>query len=326
MMKFVLYSQESIISLFLEKPKDTKMQSRKFHGVYVAAVTPLREDGSPAVEHLNELYSFYADQGAHGALIFGTTGEGPSFSAEERIKVWEEAAKVRENIPDFKLIAGTGTPSLEETISLNKAAFDLGFDAVLSLPPYYFRTAADEGLLDWFSKLIEESVPEDGNFMAYHFPQVCGVPLSINLLKKLSKRFPMQFIGVKDSSGDFESAKTMVNELPDVQIFVGNDMLLSKNLEIGGAGSITAASNIISPLMRRIWENCQNGEGTSTDQAVVDQIREIVNQLAPFPASMKALLRELYGFPEWSVKAPLQMSDNEMIIKSARKLRNLLDV
>ena len=302
------------------------MQTRNLSGVYVAAVTPLRSDGTPAIENIIELLTFFSEQGAHGALLFGTTGEGPSFSPKERILVWEEAARIKEQSPEFRLIAGTGTPSLSETIMLNQVAFDLGFDAVLSLPPYYFRDASDQGLLNWFSELIESSVPEEGNFMAYHFPQVCGVPLSIQLLKDIKEKYPNRFVGVKDSSGDFKFAKLMVEELPGVQIFVGNDMLLSKNLEIGGAGSITAASNLISPLMRRIWENFRDGENTSEDQAVVDEVRGIVNQLAPFPASMKALLKELYGLPEWLVKPPLEMIDHKSITASAQKLRRLLDV
>ena len=302
------------------------MQSENMRGIHVAAVTPLLPDGSPAIEHVRDLLSLFSKQGAHGALIFGTTGEGPSFSPEERIMVWEEAAKIKEQYPDFKLIAGTGTPSLNETIFLNKIAFDLGFDAVLSLPPYYFRDATDQGLLDWFSEQIESSVPDDGGFMAYHFPKMCGVSFSISLLKKLLIRFPNQFIGLKDSSGDFESAKDKVKGLPGVDVFVGNETLLTKNLQLGGAGSITASSNLITPLMRTIWDKFQAGEDTTKDQDKVDQVRGILNQITPFSASVKQLLHELYDFTVWPVKPPLEKIDSKLIRKSAKKIKDVLEL
>lgn len=302
------------------------MHTKNFEGIYVAAVTPLREDGSPAIDQIIDLLQFYSKQGAHGALIFGTTGEGPSFSPEERMKVWEEAVKIKKEIPGFRLIAGTGTPSLSETIYLNRVVFDLGFDAVLSLPPYYFREASDQGLLDWFSELIESSVPADGAFMAYHFPKMCGVSFSISLLKEILERYPNRFIGVKDSSGDFESAKEKVYGLPGVNLFVGNDRLLTKNLKLGGAGSITAASNLISPLMRKIWDDYQIGKDTSEDQTKVDQIRGIVEKLAPFPASMKLLLKEIYGFPFWPVRAPLVQMNLDLIKEPAHKIKEILEI
>lgn len=302
------------------------MQSKNMRGIHVAAVTPLLPDGSPAIEHVSELLSFYLKQGAHGALIFGTTGEGPSFSPEERILVWEEVVKIKNHNPDFKLIAGTGTPSLSETIFLNKIAFDLGFDAVLSLPPYYFRDATDQGLLDWFSEQIESSIPENGGFMAYHFPKMCGVSFSISLLKDLLKRFPNQFIGLKDSSGDYESAKEKVKGLPGVDIFVGNETLLTKNLQLGGAGSITASSNFITPLMRKIWDKFQAGEDTTKEQKKVDQVRGVLNQVTPFPASVKQLLHELHDFPDWPVKPPLVEIDSKMIRKSAKKIKEILEL
>src|SRR5512144_2813317 len=119
-------------------------------GIYAAAVTPLKPDLSPDLDSVHLLLDFLAGRGCHGALLFGTTGEGPSFSAAERGEVWQIAAKWRDSRPSFRLLAGTGSPSLTETEELNRRAFDLGFDAVVSLPPYYYRKASDEGLFRWF--------------------------------------------------------------------------------------------------------------------------------------------------------------------------------
>ena len=188
------------------------MNNHPLAGVYVAAVTPLKADFSPDLEAIPSLLSFYAQRGCHGALLLGTTGEGPSFSPAEREAIFRAGVQVQEEHPDFSLLAGTGTPSLDETISLNKMAFDLGFDGVVVLPPFYFRDASEEGLFAWFSKVIEGSVPRDGTFLGYHFPAMSGVGLDISLLTRLRDAFPDRFGGLKDSSGDLAHAQMLINE------------------------------------------------------------------------------------------------------------------
>ena len=108
-------------------------------GVYAAAVTPLKHDSTLDLESVPAWLKFYASRGCHGVVLFGTTGEGPSFSPTERESLMRAACEVCDQIPGFRLIAGTGTPSLEETIGLTKLAFDLGYEAALVVPPYYFR-------------------------------------------------------------------------------------------------------------------------------------------------------------------------------------------
>ena len=102
-------------------------------------------------------------------------------------------------MPGFRLIAGTGTPSLSETVDLTKLAFDLGYDGVLVVPPYYFRKATDNGLFAWFSEVIKKSVPSNGYLLGYHFPNVAD-RTSIELLARLKDAFPTQFAGIEGSS------------------------------------------------------------------------------------------------------------------------------
>ena len=112
-------------------------------------------------------------------VLFGTTGEGPSFSPSEREALMRALSESRQVMPGFRLLAGTGTPSLSETIDLTKLAFDLGYVGVLVLPPYYFRNAADNGLFAWFSEVIRKAVPSNGYLLGYHFPSVAGIGFSI---------------------------------------------------------------------------------------------------------------------------------------------------
>ncbi|HSQ40450.1 MAG TPA: dihydrodipicolinate synthase family protein [Anaerolineales bacterium] len=193
------------------------MTRHPLSGVYAAALTPLTPAStpdastslSPSLEAVAPYLAFLAARGCHGALIFGTTGEGPSFSPSERIAIWQIALQVRERYPDFRLLAGTGTPSLTETIDLTRAAFDLGYAGVVVLPPYYFRKATDDGLFNWFEQVIKKAVPADGYLFGYHFPGVAGIGFSLELLARLKDTFPVQFAGIKDSSHDPELARAL---------------------------------------------------------------------------------------------------------------------
>ncbi len=113
------------------------MKTRLPKGVFAAALTPLNQDGSLDLEHVLPYLDFLAKRGCHGALLFGTTGEGPSFSPRERIRLGKVAREITQTHPDFMLLMGTGTPSLTETIELTRSAFDLGMQGVVVLPPYF---------------------------------------------------------------------------------------------------------------------------------------------------------------------------------------------
>jgi 4-hydroxy-tetrahydrodipicolinate synthase len=146
-------------------------------GVYAAAVTPLKNDSSLDLEAVPALLNFLSSRGCHGALFFGTTGEGPSFSPSERETLLRTVCEYRDTVPDFRLLAGTGTPSLSETIELTKLAFDLGYDGVVVLPPYYFRKATDEGLFNWFSEVIKKA------YLAITSPTWQGSDFPLNCLR-----------------------------------------------------------------------------------------------------------------------------------------------
>ncbi len=284
----------------------------KLSGLYAAALTPLNPDLAPDLDAIPTLMDFYANRGLDGVLMLGTTGEGPSFSPPERAEILKAALAVRQDHPDFKLMAGTGTPSLDETSQLNKTAFDLGYDAVVTLPPFYFMNASEDGLFSWFSEVFKRSVPSDGSLLGYHFPKVSGVPLSLSLLKRLQDAFPNQFAGLKDSSGDFNHAKSLVKELsPDSLILVGSDRLLGPGLAEGCSGAITALATLNSPDLRRVWDAFHNNEDWKPIQAEVDAGRDISDKFQPAPAFLKALLPKLHQLPDWPVRPPLEDFDEK---------------
>ena len=282
------------------------MTQHSLSGVYAAAVTPLKSDLSPDLEAVAPFLAFLASRGCDGALLFGTTGEGPSFSPSERADVWRSALKIREQFPDFKLCAGTGTPSLTETIDLTKLAFDLGFDAVVTLPPYYFRKANDDGLFNYFEQVMRQAVPSDGLLFGYHIPSAAGIGFSIELLSRLKDSFPSRFAGIKDSSHDEGFTRTIGEKFgADLTVFNGTDSDFTLALQNHAAGCITALANIISPELKKIYNLFIQSKDPSVAQAKVSEQRYLLEKYQPFPPLLKMLLTRLHNQPRWCVRPPL---------------------
>ncbi|MCC7187354.1 MAG: dihydrodipicolinate synthase family protein [Anaerolineales bacterium] len=293
-------------------------------GVYAAAVTPLKDDSTLDLEAVPALMQFLASRGCHGAALFGTTGEGPSFSPAEREALIRVALAARESLGGFRLIAGTSTPSLSETIELTKLAFDLGCDAALVVPPYYFRKVTDDGLFNWFSEAIRKAVPADKFLIGYHIPPLTGVGFSIPLLTRLKEAFPVQFAGIKDSSHDPAYAEAVGKTFgSDLLALNGTDSYLKFAMEHHAAGCITAPANLISPDLREVWDLFRAGKDTSEAQHRVTSQRHLLEEYPPFPPLLKAALHRLHNLPRWAVKPPLDALSMELEEKVLQEMEAL---
>jgi 4-hydroxy-tetrahydrodipicolinate synthase len=283
-------------------------------GIYAAAVTPLKYDSNLDLETVPVFLRFLAARGCHGALFFGTTGEGPSYSSKEREILMRSVRVYRQEIPGFRLLAGTGTPSLSETADLTKLAFDIGYDGVVVLPPYYFRKATDEGLFKWFSELITKAVPANKYLLGYHIPSVSGVGFSLDLIARLKDAFPIQFAGIKDSSHDEAYSAALGQRFgKDLLVLNGTDSHFHHALKNHAQGAITALANLISADLREIWDLYQEGKDPSEIQTRVTEKRHLLEKYMPFPPTLKALLHRLHDLPRWSVKPPLEELDEKKL-------------
>lgn len=297
-------------------------------GVYAAAVTPHlgqpRTAGKPDTafdfEALAGFFHFLSARGCHGALLFGTTGEGPSFSPREREALLRSIRVIRHQVRDFKLLVGTGTPSLTETIELTKLAFELGYDGTVVLPPYYFRKASEEGLFQWFSELIENAVPEGKYLLGYHIPVMTGVGFSLDLLERLKVKYPSRFAGIKDSSHDEAFAASLGQRFGrELLVFNGTDSYFHHALKNHAQGAITAPANLISDHLREIWDLFQAGKDPSEVQTRVTEQRHFLEQYSPIAPILKGLLHKVHGLPHWAVRPPLESADEKTLDDAAEK-------
>jgi len=292
------------------------------NGVFAAALTPLKPDGSLDLDNVLPYLDFLARRGCHGALLFGTTGEGPSFSPKERLLLAKVALEINQTHPDFMLLMGTGTPSLAETIELTCAAYDLGLPGVVVLPPYFNRKVSDEGLFAWFSAVLRSAVPEGRIFLGYHIPQMTGVPFSLALLDRLKTTFSERFTGIKNSWTEADFAQA-VGEAFGARLVVltGFDNLFQLTLQKHGVGCITASASLVSPILRQLWETFQKGQDTEPIQAELNRIRSVMDAYPPAPALLKGLLARWHGFPCWNVCPPLVPARQEVLDQAEATLR-----
>lgn len=294
-------------------------------GIYAAALTPFKPDDSINLAAVLPFLDLLAAKGCHGALLFGTTGEGPSLSSTERQAVLREAVSIRKQHPEFRVLAGTGTPSLEQTVELNRMAFDLGCQGVVVLPPYYFQKISDDGLFAWFSRVIQRSVPRDGFLLGYHIPSQSRVPLSLNLLERLKDSFPTQFAGIKDSSADPEFSALLGQRLGgEFLVLNGSDRLLTHAMKNQAGGAITAMANLYSALLRRGWDLITAGKDSGAIQQQLNARRDVLEKYPPFPAMLKPLLARMRGVDCGSVRPPL-MSFSEQDVETCRAEFSQLD-
>lgn len=275
-------------------------------GVFAAAVTPLDAAGDPDLAAIPALIDFLSKRGCHGVLFLGTTGEGPSFSVPERVAILREALRHRAAAwPDLKILAGTGCANLADTIDLTRTAFELGADAVVTLPAFYYKDVGPAGITAYFEQVVRRGVPPGGKLLVYHIPQVSGISIPPASLSELRQRFPDQMWGMKDSQDDLAHTLSITGQFPGFHVFSGSDSIFSEALAGGASGSITALANVTSPLNRSVWDAHKRGGTAPEAQQALVRARQAIKGLSG-PAAMKAALADLFGFPDWPVRPPLE--------------------
>jgi 4-hydroxy-tetrahydrodipicolinate synthase len=279
---------------------------RSLGTLYAAAVTPLDENDKLDLDGVGPLLAHLAAAGCDGAVIAGTTGEGPALTVRERTALIQEALATRP--PTLRLIAGTGCSALPNTIALTRHAYELGVDAALVVPPFYFKNVTPAGLLACYRRIVSEAVPPGERVLLYHIPQITGIPIPNEVIDGLLSAFPDHLLGVKDSQGDRAHTLDWCRRYRSVSVFVGNDPLLSAALDTGAAGAIFASANVFAPAARALLDAHSRGEDTAVHQAQLDAIRTLLNNYNA-PAALKALLAARHALPgggrTWSVRLPL---------------------
>jgi 4-hydroxy-tetrahydrodipicolinate synthase len=262
-------------------------------GVYVANVTPFKADGTFAVD--TEAYlahvEWLAERGVHGIVPFGTNGEGPSATLREKLSVLE---KLFERGSSLEIIPNVAQGNVPETLEMLRWLEDKPAAAVMVLPPYYFKPASPEGL----KKFYEISLEASGHpVIVYHIPKY-AVPVPVEVVASL----PVW--GVKDSGGDAEYTRAVLETGKDVLLGTEDDLWSSLNL--GAQGIISALANFIPEeiveMRRRVREGDEAGGKELSEH--LQRVRAMTKEYTS-AAVLKRLAEARHGVPMGTVRPPL---------------------
>lgn len=221
---------------------NTRMTRADVRGTFTAIVTPFTRAGEVDVPRLRELVEWQIASGVEGLVPAGTTGESPTLSMAEHVRVVEtviEAAAGR-----CRVIAGTGANATAEAIELTRHAMEAGADATLQVTPYYNRPTP-AGLLAHFTAIADLGLP----VVLYNVPGRTGRDIPIDVVLRLADHAGV--IGIKEASGQVDRVSRIARDC-DLAVVSGDDALALPMIAVGARGVISVASNIIPDTMARM--------------------------------------------------------------------------
>ena len=277
------------------------MQNALYGGVNVAVLTAMRPDLSVDLDLMAAHSRWLLAQGADGLGVLGTTGEANSLGLSERIGLME--GLVERGLPAAKMLPGVGVPALTDTVVMAKRAAELGCRGCLILPPFFYKNPSEDGLFAYYSEIVQR-LGGAIQIYFYHFPAQSAVPVTIPLIERLLKAHPGAFRGLKDSTGDWSNTKSYIDAFAadGFEVYCGDDGALLQNLQAGGAGSISAASNVSVATNAKVYAHWQSPEAAEA-QKTLSALRSAVTS-APLIPGLKALVARHTGNPAWETIRP----------------------
>lgn len=244
----------------------------EIRGVITALATAFRPDGELDVDSTRKLAAYLVENGSHGLVVAGTTGESPTLEDEEKIDLLKG---VREEVGDeITVILGTGSNDTPHSVRLTRMAAEAGADAGLIVTPYYNRPN-QAGIRGHFEAIAE------GNpgfpLVAYNIPARTGVNMPPDFLAELAQIDELK--AVKQANDDD------LGPIEGLDVLAGNDVGFLPTLKFGGVGGILVASHLDNGRMRTIWDLWQEGRH--------DEAEALDNQLQPLYEAMGVVVNPI---------------------------------
>ncbi len=268
-------------------------------GVYCAAATPLKSDGTPDLELFGKHTKALIEEGCHGIAMLGSTGEASSFGVRERMDLVDAALKGG-TLPE-QLLPGTSSNAVTDAVEMTRHAVQAGVKGVVMLPPFYYTAFSDESLFRFYASIIEKVNDTRLKIVLYHIPLLTGVPISHSLIQMLIDAFPDTVVGIKDSDGKIENMHAISARFPGFGVLAGADPLLLPVLQGGGAGCITASSNLVARELRIVydhWNDPAKAREVKDAQDVIVAWRNLTNSYTQLP-TVKTMLAKRRGDMGW---------------------------
>jgi 4-hydroxy-tetrahydrodipicolinate synthase len=268
-----------------------------FTGVGTALVTPFRKDGSIDESAVRALVRRQIDGGVHFLSPVGTTGEAPTLSHSEKLRVIElVVGEAKGKVP---VLAGAGGYDTRDTVTLVRDIEKIGADGILSVTPYYSKPTP-EGLFQHYKAIAESTALP---IVLYNVPGRTGVNMDVSTIARLAGI--RNIVGVKEASGNVVQMSEIIAAVPAEFILVsGDDALTIASMAVGGRGVISVASNVVPAEMAQMVELAEKGDFAGARRLFtwllpLLQVNFVESNPIPVKAAMAAmgLLDEQYRLP-----------------------------
>jgi 4-hydroxy-tetrahydrodipicolinate synthase len=283
-------------------------------GVITAMVTAFAEDGSLDLEGSRAVARHLVENGSHGLVVAGTTGESPTLSDHEKLEL---LAAILEEVGDrATVIAGTGTNDTRHSVELTRDACRVGAHAVLVVTPYYNKPN-ETGLRAHFEAVAAAASPTP--LVLYNIPSRCVINLAPEFMAELARDVG-NIVAVKQANNDELAA------IEGLDVLAGNDEIFLRCLALGGTGGILVASHLVGPEMRAIYEAHMAGDSARAEEldAELKPVYEALT-VTSNPTPVKAGL-EMLGVASDRTRLPIvPASEGERaVVRGALEQRGLL--
>jgi 4-hydroxy-tetrahydrodipicolinate synthase len=278
-----------------------------FGGVLTAMVTPFDADGRLAEDAAAGLMRHLLDNGSDGLVLAGTTGESPTLSDDEKLRLWEIG--VAEYGSEATIIAGTGSNDTAHSVELTRRAAEIGVDGVLVVTPYYNKPNR-RGLLEHFRAVASAT---DTPVVLYNIPSRCVVDLPNDLLAELAEIPGVEAV----KQARYED----IESIEGLDLLAGNDDMLARTMDAGGTGGILVASHLVGEEMRRMIDEPEGRWEIHDRLRPVFEAMTVTTNPIPVKTAMRLLGHEVGGFRLPLVPAS---EEEEAAIRAALERHGLL--
>lgn len=282
----------------------------KVKGLWVPVVTPFENDELDMVSY-EKLVNHYINEGVHGLMPLGTTGETPTLSEKEYEEIVSKTMEVvNGRVP---VIIGLGGNCTRSVIDKLKVAERHKVQGILSVSPYYNRPD-QRGIYEHFKKISEST---DLDIVLYNIPYRTGRNMENETIIRLSEE--KNIVGVKDASGDFnKTIELLLNKPDEFSVLSGEDNLFYSSLLLGGDGGVTASAHLKTRDFIKVYDYIQNNDA----KAALEIWKEISPMIPllfkePNPTPIKYMLKKMGLINSDEVRLPL--------VPISQELKNELD-
>jgi 4-hydroxy-tetrahydrodipicolinate synthase len=276
-------------------------------GILTAMVTPFDRNGALDEDAAVRLMHHLLENGSDGLVLAGTTGESPTLSDDEKLRLWELA--VAETRRDAIIVAGTGTYDTRHSVELTERATEIGVDAMLVVTPYYNRPNR-RGIKAHFETVAAAT---DRPIVVYNIPSRTATDIPNDLLAELAQT--ENIAAVKQAR--YED----MQPIEGMDLLAGNDDILAQVMDMGGTGGVLVASHLVGREMRRIIDEPDHR------QEIEDGLRDLYRALTVTtnPIPVKTALN-LAGHDVGGFRLPLVDATDEetAVIREALERHKLL--